>query len=67
MDPTLEQRLIRFLDREDIGQQRSEDDLRALTIDERVLEGECIRGARLVRFGADGFADSRRGGGFGTG
>ncbi len=55
MDPTLEQRLIRFLDREDIGQQRSEDDLRALTIDERVLEGECIRGARLVRFGADGF------------
>ena len=41
-----EQRLLRFLAREEHDERRQLHDLRALSIDERVLEGECIAGAR---------------------
>lgn len=49
MDLSLEQRLLRFLDREEHDEQRSAVQLRALPIEERVLEGECIASARFVR------------------
>ncbi len=49
MDVSLEQRLIRFLDREEDDELRSNEDLRALSIDDRVLEGECIKDAVLLR------------------
>lgn len=45
MDLTLEQRLLRFLNREEEGEARSSRDLRALGVEERVLEGECIQNA----------------------
>src|SRR5688572_22244100 len=40
-----EQRLLRFLSREEHDERRQLHDLRALPIDQRVLEGECIAGA----------------------
>ena len=40
--PTFEARLLRFLEREEVDEQRTADELRALSVDERVLEGECI-------------------------
>jgi len=55
MDLSLEQRLLRFLDKEEEGEARTERDLRALSVEERVLEGECIQGAVLLRAGKDGF------------
>lgn len=48
VDFHLEQRLLRFLNREDAGERRSMIDLRSLPPDERELEGECIQRARLV-------------------
>jgi len=42
----LEQRLLRFLAREEHDERRQLHDLRAMPIDQRVLEGECIAGAR---------------------
>ncbi len=48
MDLTLEQRLLRFLSREEEDEARSSRDLRALPADERVLEGECIQNAVLT-------------------
>lgn len=47
MTVSLERRLLRFLDREDVDERRSSHELRALSPDERVLEGECIQGAIL--------------------
>jgi len=44
----LEQRLLRFLAREEHDERRQHHDLRAMPVDQRVLEGECIAGARLV-------------------
>jgi DNA replication ATP-dependent helicase Dna2 len=40
-------RLLRFLSREEHDERRQLHDLRALPVDERVLVGECIAGARL--------------------
>ncbi|MEM7204653.1 MAG: ATP-binding protein [Planctomycetota bacterium] len=45
VDLSLEQRLLRFLAREDEDERRSAEDLRALSIEQRVLEGECIQEA----------------------
>ena len=55
MDLSLEQRLLRFLEREEDGERRQQDDLRALSIEDRVLEGECIDGAEVVGRDAEGF------------
>ncbi len=52
MDLSFEHRLLRFLDREEEGERRSSQDLRALPIEERVLEGECVQNAELLRVGA---------------
>ncbi len=49
MDLSLEQRLLRFLAREERGEQRAHRELRAQPVELRVLEGECIQGARYVR------------------
>lgn len=45
MHLTLEQRLLRFLAREERDEQRAHREMRAQPIDLRVLEGECIQGA----------------------
>lgn len=42
----LEQRLLRFLSREEHDERRQHLDLRAMPVDQRVLEGECIAGGR---------------------
>ncbi|MEO0481407.1 MAG: AAA domain-containing protein [Planctomycetota bacterium] len=42
-----EARLLCFLEREEHDEQRSLDELRALSIDERVLEGECLTEAEF--------------------
>jgi DNA replication ATP-dependent helicase Dna2 len=56
VDLSLEQRMLRFLWREEEGERRSSLDTRALPADERVLEGECIQGARFIGSrGADAF------------
>lgn len=52
MDLTLEQRLLRFLVREERDEQRSVRELRAQPAELRVLEGECIQGAKFL--GEDG-------------
>lgn len=46
---TLEQRLLRFLVREERDEQRANRELRAQPIEHRVLEGECIEDARFLR------------------
>tara|TARA_R110002072_G_scaffold174303_5_gene329539 strand:- start:47619 stop:49364 length:1746 start_codon:yes stop_codon:yes gene_type:complete len=46
---TLEQRLLRFLVREERDEQRSNRELRAQPVELRVLEGECIEGAVYLR------------------
>lgn len=51
VDLSLEQRLLRFLQREERDEARSVRELRSQPIDVRVLDGECIQGARYV--GAD--------------
>ncbi len=57
MDLSLEQRLLRFLAREEEDERRTHEDLRSLTIDERVLEGECIQDAVFAGpSGSDVFA-----------
>ena len=48
MDLSLEQRVLRFLWREEEGERRSFLDTRALSVEERVLEGACIQGARFI-------------------
>ncbi|MBM4061414.1 MAG: hypothetical protein FJ265_10035 [Planctomycetes bacterium] len=52
MQLTLEQRLLRFLAREERDEQRSHRELRAQPVELRVLEGECIQHAEYL--GADG-------------
>jgi DNA replication ATP-dependent helicase Dna2 len=52
---TLEQRLLRFLAREERDERRAWRELRAQPIDVRVLEGECIRDAVLLREDDGGF------------
>jgi DNA replication ATP-dependent helicase Dna2 len=66
---TLEQRLLRFLAREECFEQRAHRELRAQPIDLRVLEGECIQGAvfRGERDGAWWFAVADNGSKFRTG
>lgn len=49
MQLSLEQRLLRLLSREERDEQRSHRELRAQPIDLRVLDGECIRDAKLLR------------------
>ena len=51
---SLEQRLLRFLVREERDEQRTHRELRAQPIELRVLEGECIQGAKYL--GEDGAA-----------
>ena len=48
VDLSLEQRLLRFLAREEHGERRALRELRAQPIDARVLEGECLRDARYL-------------------
>lgn len=48
MQLTLEQRLLRFLAREERDEQRTHRELRAQPVDLRVLEGECIQGAEYL-------------------
>ena len=56
MDISFEQRLQRMLWREEEGEARSVKDLRALSAEERVLEGECIHAAVFRgRAGTDAF------------
>ncbi|MGE3173857.1 MAG: DEAD/DEAH box helicase [Planctomycetota bacterium] len=55
MELTLEQRLLRFLAREEDGERRSHRELLAQPVDLRVLDGECIHGARFVRADDAGF------------
>lgn len=43
-----EERLLRFLLREEHDERRQHHDLRAMPVDQRVLEGECIAAARPV-------------------
>jgi DNA replication ATP-dependent helicase Dna2 len=45
---TLEQRLLRFLAREERDEQRANRELRAQPIELRVLDGECLQGAVFV-------------------
>src|SRR5262249_29365093 len=54
LDLTLEQRLLRFLAREEDGERRSHRELQAQPVEVRVLEGECIQHARYL--GRDGMA-----------
>ena len=58
MELSLEQRLLRFLAREERDEQRATRELRAQPVELRVLEGECIEGVRFVaeRDGAFVFA-----------
>ena len=49
MQLTLEQRLLRFLVREERDEQRTNRELRAQPTEHRALEGECIEGARFLR------------------
>ncbi len=55
MDLSLEQRLLRFLAREEDGERRTHRELLAQPIDLRVLDGECIHGARYLRADAAGW------------
>ncbi|MCA8942009.1 MAG: hypothetical protein KDB80_05555, partial [Planctomycetes bacterium] len=55
MTTSLEGRLLRFLAREEEDEQRSFRDLRALPVNQRVLDGECIRTAVFEAAEADGF------------
>jgi len=51
---SLEQRLLRFLAREERDEQRMHRELRAQPAELRVIEGECLQGARFL--GEDGSA-----------
>lgn len=55
MSADLERRLLRFLEREEIGEQRFHEELRAMPVGTRVLEGECIAAARLESAQGDRF------------
>jgi len=52
---TLEQRLLRFLAREERDEQRANRELLAQPVELRALEGECIQGARFKREQDDGY------------
>ncbi len=52
---TLEQRLLRFLVREERDEQRTNRELRAQPVELRVIEGECIEGAVFKRGQNGGF------------
>jgi DNA replication ATP-dependent helicase Dna2 len=52
---SLEQRLLRFLSREERDEQRAHRELRAQPVELRVLEGECIHGARFAGEDAGSF------------
>lgn len=52
MDLSLEQRLLRFLLREERDEVRTARELRSQPVELRVLDGECLQGARFL--GADG-------------
>lgn len=55
MDLTLEQRLLRFLAREEDGERRLHRELQAQSVELRVLEGECIQGAVHTGMGQGAF------------
>lgn len=55
MQLTLEQRLLRFLVREERDEQRANRELRAQPVELRVIEGECIEGAVFKRAENGGF------------
>ena len=55
MDLSFEQRLLRFLAREEEGERKSYRDLHALSVEDRVLEGECIMDATCVAADGAGF------------
>ncbi|MCR9244238.1 MAG: AAA domain-containing protein [bacterium] len=48
MDLSLEERLLRFLAREEQGERRALRELRSQPVDARVVEGECIRDAKYL-------------------
>ncbi len=50
----LEERLLRFLEREEADEQRSHDEPRALPVADRVIDGECIDAAELLEVTRDG-------------
>jgi DNA replication ATP-dependent helicase Dna2 len=54
LELTLEQRLLRFLAREEEGERQTHRELRAQPIDLRVIDGDCIHDARFT--GRDGSA-----------
>lgn len=54
MDLTFEQRLLRFLVREEEGERHAHRELRAQPVDLRVLDGDCVHDARYE--GRDGSA-----------
>ena len=55
MQLSLEQRLLRFLAREERDERRADRELRAQPTELRVLEGACIEGARFLREEDEGF------------
>ena len=55
MQLSLEQRLLRLLSREERDEQRTHRELRAQPIELRVLDGECIQGARYLGEDGNGF------------
>ncbi len=55
MDLSFEQRLLRFLAREERDEQRSSRELRSQPVELRVLEGECIHGAKFLGEDGDSF------------
>ena len=55
MQLSLEQRLLRFLAREERDERRADRELRAQPTELRVLEGACIEGARFLREEGEGF------------
>ncbi|MBK8101621.1 MAG: AAA family ATPase [Planctomycetes bacterium] len=48
MDLTLEQRLLRFLAREEHDEHRAYRELLAQPVEQRVLDGECLHGVRFI-------------------
>lgn len=55
MQLSLEQRLLRLLSREERDEQRTHREMRAQPIELRVIDGECIQGAKFVGEDGGGF------------
>ena len=55
MQLSLEQRLLRLLSREERDEQRTHREMRAQPIELRVIDGECIQGARFLGEDGGGF------------